>query len=218
MTPSEQQRHDRLMQLAVEAFASHELRQHRSERWLIQRCDAGRWSGFYSAEIIDGAHGELIVTGDINHVIFAGGDKCDPRDRVRWIGRCESFDYYVRQKAVIGTGRELIETYDADVARDGLAELRAERLEALRERGLGADGDRFLGIYEEAASYLSDRSELVSFLCDRGIDPEVLEDLGVVIAPRLYYAYAACRRLSEIFDAQEAEGSRRPGTGEAVTV
>lgn len=209
-----------LVTLATNAFAKHEIRSLTETSIVIQgRNDDGKWTGFYATEIVAGALSHLIVTGDIDTVVFArqGGSL---RARLGWVapklggvdaeypsGRDANFGYLV-EKASIGMScnRKLAEEFDAELAEDLIAEL-------VEDAENDADTDALTGDVALAAALReidlpSDESEIDTFIND-------LEDAGIsdaweyeswlyAVAPRVVYAWAACRKAAELIDAAEA--------------
>jgi len=132
-------KHDQQMKkLATDAFAGHIVRRQDDRSILLQRThDSGwddpdrRWDSTYLAEIIAAEAGRLIVHGDIPLVAFgySGGDM---ESRLRWIGGTTDVDYYIHQKASMGT-RVPWKKYDQHGAKCALEELVDERLQELRD-------------------------------------------------------------------------------------
>jgi hypothetical protein len=184
-------------------FAAHELLDERywddgrGARWLI-----GVPGTFvYRTEIIAGIGGSLVVHGDIDLVRFAHyGDHADAWSRLCWMGACRDIDYYVGQKAGIGSGHRLTD-YDEDVARhdltwhleqrDNAPEIR-EALERAREHADHRDAVReILG----EVSHVQDSWEW-------------LGEIGEVVAFRVVNAHAALHRCMHLLAARYGwEGS-----------
>jgi len=190
---------------AREAFVGHQVSRQRDGRWLLQRpyADGRGWDWTMAAEVISLVGGGLYVGGDIDFVIFSWfSDSRDHEAKVRWMGRGTDLEYYVRQKAIIGTGRELIEVYDEDAARRALQAVLDDRLEdgeaseltdqisELLLHGDLADRDYMLRQLQETSS---------DFVADGGYR------IGMVMAARVYYAHAALARLCDLLDARDAE-------------
>lgn len=188
---------------ARKAFAAHVVSRESEGRWLLQRrYPDGGFEWTMAAEVISLAGGALYVGGDIDYVIFSWfSDSGAHEDKVRWMGRCTDLEYYVRQKAAIGTGRDLVEMYDADEARrqlerdvddrenDDPGDSLARELRALLSDGLDfEDRDALLhAIYEISSDFATD----------------VCAHLGIVTHPRVYYAHAALARLCDLLDARQ---------------
>src|SRR5574340_149450 len=118
---SSEARSTRLRSQLVTEFAKHELLaeqywdQGRGARWLIGKPD----TCVFRTEAIAGIGGSLLVHGDIDLCRYAHySDQGDAWSRLRWMGECQDFDYYVAQKASIGLrsvrARDL--EYDSEVA------------------------------------------------------------------------------------------------------
>lgn len=215
-----QQHHERLVAQSREAFQLHVIRKRSEGRWLLQRRhDDGGWDSVYWAEIISLHGGGLFVGGDIDHVLFGYySDKSGNHEaKVRWMGEHNDIRYYVRQKAAIGTGHQLIDVYDKDAARQTLQEHLDEAIaEAEYFNFNDPDEDTLAGKLAialdeygwDAAPFEDGKEALCAYLhrklgsdwyCDMGYN------LGDVLAPRVYYAHAALRRLCELLDAERAE-------------
>jgi hypothetical protein len=200
-------RHDQLTQDARSAYASHQIRHRDKRSWLLQRRyeDGDGWDGCFATEVVSLWGGALYVGGDIEHVIFARySDKGEAVYKVRWMGRHDEVDGYVSEKATIGTGRKLIEHYDRAIAEFDLAR-ELERIE--KEDGdwpgaLSTSDQQLRATMREMihrAPYY--REELMNRLHATGSD--FVHDatyIGIVTAPRVYYAHAALRRLCELLD------------------
>lgn len=159
-------------ELAAKAFESHEVRRLSNTEWSVKR--PGR-SEFW-AHVLAGEHGHLLVYGDIDPCVFAYGPKNSPEALVRWIGGEEmsaGHEGYVAQKAAIGMGcREAVWEWDADTA-----------VVDAKELGRSIDAALPPDVVRQA-------------LYDDGVEAEDLADFGMVIAPRVYYAHAALRRVA----------------------
>lgn len=210
------ERGEALKRDAERAFADHAIRRRSEGRWLIQkRYDDGAWNCTFATEVISLARGELYVGGDIDFVIFGiYGDTADHEDKLRWMGRHSDFGYYVHQKACIGTGRTLIDVYDSDAAEAQLREWLAERTEQLGEDHdeeddgpLDVAADELVATINDMIRWMpDDPGEMLGRL--HSVSPSFMDDrheLGMVIAPRLYFAHAALRRLCDLLDAERAE-------------
>jgi len=98
---------------------------------------------------------------------------------------------------------------DLDPAKErenDVAEVRLTINEALKE-------DKELAAWKKAVKSLKNgweswyfvQRELYEDLCDADVDAgELMEGIGIVPAPRLYYARAALRRFVELYDAEKA--------------
>jgi hypothetical protein len=210
-----QARIEHLVTLATNAFAKHEICSLTETSIVIKRrLEDGSWSVSHATEIVAGALSHLIVTGDIDTVVFArqGGSL---RARLGWIaptianadvaakylsGRDADFDYLV-EKATIGMscGRKLATEFVAELAKDLIAELVEDaenngdviRVAALRAIRLPADeSEAETAVFIEALgdAGISDAWEYASWL--------------YAVSPRVVYAWAACRKAAELIDAQ----------------
>jgi len=123
-TPKETQevikgREKQLCWLAQDAFKNHEIRSASPGRWTIaKKYPDGGWTNIYMAEIITCRIG-VFVSGDIDSVIFAGGDHGDSdRARLNWAAT-SSLVGYLDGKARIGfnsSGISPAEEEDIDIA------------------------------------------------------------------------------------------------------
>jgi hypothetical protein len=185
------------------AFAKHVIAKESEGRWLLRKpyADGRGFDWTMAAEVISLAGGSLYVGGDIDFVIFSWySDSADHEAKVRWMGRCSDIDYYVRQKAIIGTGRELVEQYDEDEAR---ASLKWHYEDCVRV-GDDALAAKLAELLESGA--LEDRQALLHELyrAQPDLAADVGGTLGMVPHPRVYYAHAALRRLCDILDERQA--------------
>jgi hypothetical protein len=191
--------------LAMQAFEHHQIVQQSEGRWLLQRPHKDhwddpktRWDSIYATEIICTSHGGLYVDGDIDHVIFRYGPK-HPEARVRWMGeRCGAWDCYLHEKAIIGTGRERIDEWNPLVAQDDLEQLYKEIAESENP-----GKDVLTEIQDLMQWHINDgRDFVIRTLLYTGYFDEV-PDVGMVVAPRVFYAHAALRRLCHLMDQKE---------------
>lgn len=189
------------MRQAIESFARHEIRSLTETSVVIQRRrEDGSWDSSYATEIVAGALSHLIVTGDIDTVVFARHDG-SLRSRLGWVAplshRGADFGYLI-EKASIGMScnrklatefvPELAETLVGDLASQAEADGYSDVAVALRE----IDPPR-------------DESEVGSFidaLSEAGIS-DAWEYWSSVYAvdERVVNAWAACRRAAELIDA-----------------
>lgn len=107
-------RHNKLTDLAVEQFKNHVIRKSGEDRWtLMQPYKDGK--GFSSnlwVEIVILEHGGLLVDGDIDPILFRyfSGPPQKPNDRdyqlaiLSWMGKSRGVDSYMIEKATIGAG------------------------------------------------------------------------------------------------------------------
>lgn len=190
---------------AARAFENHRITKESDRRWLLQRLrDSGCPDWTYAAEVIVLEGGALYVGGDIAHVVFAHGPR-DPVARVRWMGECNDLDYYVRQKAVIGTGLESVSVWDVDVACDELRAWVAENPEDVRDREAideALETDDRNSFYEHAHRGIGRQSE----------PWEVVADMGEVLSTRVIYAHAALARLCVLLRQQAQKRTAEGGS------
>jgi hypothetical protein len=194
---------------AKEAFSHHQFsaRDDSGGRWLLQRpYEDGAWRWDMAAEIIALAGGQLYVGGDVDFCIFAYNNS-PAAQRVRWMGLCTDVDYYVAQKAHIGTGRELTEVFDEEIAVHDLQGWLADAEEADGEDGPSHDTEKLRELLEEWRDYgfPEGEHELMNELWYSGLSGDFFVDRrhmpGMVLAPRVYYTHAALARLCELLDA-----------------
>ena len=203
---------EHLVTLATNAFAEHEIRSRTETSIVIQRRNSdGSWSNYYATEIVAGALAHLIVTGDVDTVVFAR-QSGSLRARLGWIAPMAERERdgewvvepswrYLVEKATIGMtcDRKLSTEFAAELAEDLIADL-AQDAEA--------EGDDARAAALREIDPPSDESEIGAFL-------EALEDAGISdaweywsslheVAPRVVYAWAACRKAAELIDAADA--------------
>lgn len=198
--------------LARQAYEKHEIRESSEGRWLIQkRHSDGGWEGNMWTEIIALHHGGLLVDGDIDPVVFRYGPS-HPEARVRWMGsRRAAHDRYFREKASIGMGgriHDITEVWNPEVAADDLREMEARFLgqddDWPRETPDQKSADEVAHIRE---CYLDDgRHAVLHKLCEiNEVDSEELASIGMVTAPRLYWAHGALVKLVKLLDERDAK-------------
>ena len=214
----QEERAAKLHEQAKAEYAQHQIRKRSEGRWLLQKPHVeGGWRSEFFTEVISLAGGALYVGGDIGHVIFAYyGDKpANHEAKMRWMGEHSDFGYYVHQKACIGTGSEAINTYEAEAGRQQLLDWRQDYLQQLadeREAFGEDDDDEREPVLDTIAGLLDwqpdDPSVVMHTLYDEC--PNFMQDryeFGTVIAPRLFFAHAALRRLCALLDT-ERQGAR----------
>jgi hypothetical protein len=136
-------RGEMLRRFSKEAFVEHEIMSESEGRWTIAQKykDTGKWQSTYLTEIIVCRVG-VFVSGDIDSVIFAGGDRgSSPEAMVGWVGRHDDVEYYLHQKASMGfncSNRNPAETTDNDTA---IAEMQDRAYEVYREICEGVIGE-----------------------------------------------------------------------------
>jgi len=207
-----------MTKLATRAYAKHEIKKSSEDRWLIQqRHKDGGWDSNTWTEIIALHHKGLLVDGDIDPVVFRYGP-ADPEARVRWMGnRKHAHDHYFREKASIGMGgrfHDITEIWEPEVAADDLRVMEA--------RFLGKDEDWPMEPNQKAADdvahvrecYLENGRDTVLWKLYEinEVDSEELASIGMVTAPRLYWAHGALAKLVNLLDARDARRSTSAST------
>lgn len=191
-----------LIEDAMKTFAEHEIRSRTDMSVLICRRHAdGGWTSDYAMEIVSGALGYLILTGDMDTVVFAYC-KGSLREKLQWIGKDQPSIGYITQKASIGMGDRLARSFSPEVA----AEIVEDQAQTM-----SADGEN------EVAAALREVIEFDLPEDEYSLRPflEKLEEAGLsdvgelassfyVTAPRVVYAWAACRRARQLLDAADA--------------
>lgn len=153
--------HDQMLAMANRAFARHEIRERADRRWLLMRPDGpGKCSPSYWTEIVVLRGGKLLAHGDIEHVVFSHySDDRDPLHVVAWIGCHDDPSYYVTQKALMGTGEQLVETFDNSVMMHDLHRKVTERMLELRAECDDPIGDELSGLLKKDLDTLADLAE-----------------------------------------------------------
>lgn len=196
---------------AERAFAKHEIREAGVRSWLVaQRHPKGGWDSAFAVEILALRFGAILVHGDVEYVIWSScRDSSTPRAILGWMGDHDGVDSYVVQKARIGTGDALIQTYDPDALeedlRDMIADVEREKGDGGDPIALGRETDALndaLDIYRDEA-----RDAVVQALYNAGIDGERLAGMGMVTDARLFFAHAALRRLCALLPIDTARGA-----------
>jgi hypothetical protein len=177
---------------AIKAFDDHEIRDRTSRGYLVQqRRKDGGWTFDMAAEVFVGFMNYIYVGGDIDGLIFGHGPN-DPRERIAWIGGCNDVSYYIHQKASIGTrsAKTVATIWDPAIAaacvRDRLHEETDDELREAVEEVLSHELESFDMMYNDLSNAIP--AQYHSFLDD-------FWDVGYVVAPRVYYCWAAVRRL-----------------------
>lgn len=132
-----------MLAMARDAFKNHEIMSEGEGRWTIAQkyTDPGKWFGKWRsdflAEIIVCRVG-VFVSGDIDIVVFAGGDSnMTPEGMVGWVGRHRDVDSYLLGKASIGfcaSNKNPAESFDADTAIDQMQDQAFEVYQTICER------------------------------------------------------------------------------------
>jgi hypothetical protein len=144
-------RADELLKMARDNFRNHEIMSEGEGRWTIAHkyTDPGKWQGKWRsdflAEIIVCRVG-VFVSGDIDSVIFAGGDRgVTPEAMVGWVGRHRDVDSYLLQKASMGfndSTRNPAEAFDEDVAIEQMQDRAFEVYQTICENVVEEFNDR----------------------------------------------------------------------------
>jgi hypothetical protein len=191
--------------LAKDAFKDHRIRSDEPGRWLIQgKNEDGKWTGFYWAEIIN-ICGGIMVHGDIDTCVFKHYSRPrdqeeDVLDRARWMAKAGVS--YLREKASLGMdAKDATLTFDDDVA---LWEIQQHINECKQEDSPNAEE---IAAWQKAFNNLGDehwyfvQQALYEDLSDAGCDvSEFIDKIGMVPAPRLFYAQAALKKLIELVE------------------
>jgi len=201
--------HEHELRMVEEAFAQHQITKRSEGRWLLRRPD----SGSYWAEVICLAGAQLFVGGDISPVVFGYADTSG-EDRVRWLGGTSDILYYVAQKASIGMGSDaLTKQYDVDVAGADLRALAKEYEDHEFREGRGIPDCPVQAALDDLALCCPDGPERLHEQLREELEPLradwLLDDrgyLGMVLAPRVYYAWGALARLTKLLD-EEKKGA-----------
>ena len=126
-------REKQLFELSKNDFKNHEIMSESPGRWTIAaKYPDGKWTSNYLTEIITCRIG-VFVSGDIDSVIFAGGDRGDSdRSRLDWVAY-SSVSGYLDGKASMGfnsSTRNPAEEQDNDIA---VAEMQSHVFDAYQE-------------------------------------------------------------------------------------
>lgn len=169
------------MERLAEGVARNLVLRHNSENawFLVDPAARFRWY-----EVMATRGGRLLVDGDNPVVGFMGGPR-DPMERVQWVA--ESHLDYLSDKARPVMGHASVDHCCEEVLMGDLCALREER-----ELDEGASNAvRYaIGCLKDGWDPDQVVTELYGY-----IDAETQSCLGQVIAPKLYYAHAAVKRL-----------------------
>ncbi len=227
--------HEQTTQQAKEAFKDHVVAEFVAPgRWFLARPaheshgPEKKWDWAFATEVIaDMKFGMLYVGGDTKPVVFRQGP-VHPEARVHWMGsRKDANDHYFVEKAVIGSGRDVVEVYHGDIAGDDLKTLQDEIVQeavvAEDSVSLGHNPDeehvkKQIEAIEDVKErvYAMSQADLIVEMVELGYDHERVCDFGVVVSNRVYYAHAALARLSELLD-QKREKETHGRSTEART-
>lgn len=201
---------DRHAGQAAKAFSRHVITKRGDDhrRWLLQRLyPDGKPDWTFAAEVIVLEGGGLFVGGDIDHVVFSWGPP-DPVARLRWMGECRDLDYYVRQKARIGTrDRQCVDVWESSVACEELKQHVADYDDALKDEEALQDALRA----DTQQDFLdSAYKALGGDACDAW---DVVHDMGEVLAAPVIYAHAALARLCALLREEETTTTQEAAHG-----
>lgn len=193
---AEEQRLRRIQWDSAAAVRHHELRDEtywsHGARWRLASTGSQ-----YQCEIIAGAFGALLVHGDVAAVRFASGDAASAWALLLWLADCTDVEYYVTQKACIGSGPETVFEYDWTIARDSMREV-AEEWDRT-----GEESASVVDVLRRAAEHEWTEEELGEFLCRMGAKlcggrPSALAELrfGRVLRSNVVFAHAALNKCA----------------------
>lgn len=177
---------------AIEHFTKHELVYEHVDVdanigvWRIRQPDARAFHLTVCASA-----GQLTCFGDVEPLTFAYGPS-NPVQCVNWIGRCDDMDYYVPQKAVIGSEHDAVWRYDIATAEEQLRTYVADSESGLTVRQRVALRN-FIHEYGVADTL----EETVGVLIQCGVD-DPPTDFGLVLSWRVWNCWAGVRRLAEL--------------------
>lgn len=204
---------------AREDFSEHVIKRRGEDRWVIaKKYEDGSWCGFYLTEIIVGVNGTLIAHGDIDASIFSCfGKYNDPLQVVSWVANSGVANYLV-SKATMGMTTQhtegMTKRFDADVAIWEMEDRIKDRLDEIEEdetNDLDEIDDAEIAAWRKAIRSVGGdpwemvRLQLYDDLSDAGCSDagEMIWNIGLVPASRLYYAQAACRKLLELLEKEK---------------
>jgi len=192
-------------------FEEHRLCKKGEGRWLIKRKREEGWESMYAAEIICLFNNSIYVGGDIDTVVFSYGPP-ENEQRLRWLGRQTSGTEYLREKASIGMGgRELVEDWDPQCAREELREALEELEKEEKEEEGEVDHEEEKETLRHALRLIDDGSSAVwQVLYDIPDSWESFENLGQVTSPKVFYAQAAVAKLCELLGLFEEKSEPEP--------
>jgi hypothetical protein len=204
---AEKKYHDTMHNGCIDIFKDHELIEANEvgRRWYIaRRHEDGTVKGDFATEIISLRRGKLFVGGDIPNCVFAhfGGNFDDSNyhiAKIAWIGRHKCVDVYIREKAEIGMNdHNSVMEYDAKVARDDLISIMSNLIEKHFEYTHRIK--QIKRAFDSALYKADNEQEMLEVLHnnDPGLDLWEYNNIGIVTSSRVYFAWAACRRLCEL--------------------
>lgn len=169
-----------------------------------------------ATEVVCLEGGRLYVGGDTFPVIFA---YCNdpPTQRVRWLGSHNDMRY-VAEKAQIGFGDgSLVREFRPDAAESDLDALVEEFIDCRGDDGdITPDDHPMLVAFREARERICDgEEEIYGFLreaaeeCGCGSFMEERYSIGMVVSTRVYCAWAALGKLTELIRQEEERGGEQ---------
>lgn len=206
-------------QQAARDFENHHIKSRGEGRWTIaSKYENGKWCGIFLTEIIVGVNGTLIAHGDISPSIFVSHSNYDdPLRIVNWVAH-SGIAGYLQSKASCGFlesyGYPLTKKFNEKVAIWELEGHLKDRLHELEEEHDGDEnGDKEVAAWRKAIRATGGdpwnmvRDELIDDLERSGFEDcgEIVWDIGMVPADRLYYAQAACRKLLELLEEEKQD-------------
>lgn len=203
----------RLKFQATKAFESHQIVERSERSFLLQKPyeDGNGFRGDMGAEIFVGYWGTIYVGGDIDSCVFAYGPK-GVRERIAWMGGTNDVSYYVAQKASIGTRNGSgpgMKTYDFNEAHDDLKQWLDDN------KGEG----EHVKLTETIKQMIEDgipetHPEMTDALfANHNYDEiEGLLDTGMVVEEKVYYCWAALRKLHQLLQEEEDTDERERAT------
>ena len=196
------QREEQFAEMAKESFKDHViLASHETPylRWLVGRPNG---SSVYQAEVLLTHRGSVIVYGDVDLVCFASYD-AHHAGAVGWIAT-SNLDY-LTSKAAMGTGREVAECWDPEVALDDAWSYSEEDPDDYNDVHDPEDRDEKLSWkqgWEKIAEMISNgrsQEKVQESIYDMTDDSEYC-GIGICPSPRVIWAYHLVRRLHSLIE------------------
>lgn len=205
MTPeSDAQRFAKFQATANDSLKDHVILKDTQDSWIIGK--PGRSE--FKAQIIATYNGALIVYGDVDIVCFAYGGTSDKLALLDWMANRVDFDWYVTQKASIGTGYDFVHTFSHeqalwDIDRE-IADLREEMTAAEDNDDDGAEWGRLqtkVETWEYIREFVYDgesAEEIQRQILEAFEDSELPGRIGRATATRVYWAWMILRKCWEL--------------------
>ncbi len=205
---------------AAKHFERHRIRSRDDRSWLVMQPyrDTNEWESNFWFEVIALKGAKLLLHGDIDHVLFAYGDRdSSPERLLRWMGSHNDLAYYVTQKAAIGMGGRggadlCLESLDERVWLDAA-------LGHIEDANPGLDAPLDPNHLDFEALGVEDwLREMIEEVVDRTSIEEVVQkakyhsseayeagvfDWGKVPSQRLIYAHEALKSLVRLLNAEQ---------------